>query len=285
MLPARHCCSDGLVARPRGEDCPGRAARLGEALSMRDFFDGSSRTVFQSRLPLAVAALTPCRREGPLMEIALSGRGSSSASGFRQGSPLFGLVSFPSAADSSSSIWPEPAPNTRRHVPRSCHFFPELIGPHTNLLFPRNVVHCSLSSGLLTNSYALCRRPTVSTAECGRADARAERPRPANASKRVAFACSSSAAGLRVLESTTPDGPGIVRFEDASFSLDRFDIGGLLAFWTNFHVEADLLILLQGLETCCADFREVGKQVVPAVVRRDESKPVMSRATQAGASA
>ena len=41
------------------------------------------------------------------------------------------------------------------------------------------------------------------------------------------------------LESTTPDEPGIVRFKDADFSLDRFDICGLLALRTRLHVEAD----------------------------------------------
>ncbi|MGF6937065.1 hypothetical protein OKW41_006227 [Paraburkholderia sp. UCT70] len=67
-----------------------------------------------------------------------------------------------------------------------------------------------------------------------------------------------------------PNGPGIVRHQDADFFLDRFDIRSLLALRTHLDVEADLLILLQRLETLPTDFREMGKEVVPAVVRRDK---------------
>src|SRR5260370_4326256 len=55
--------------------------------------------------------------------------------------------------------------------------------------------------------------------------------------------------------------------------LQRFDVGRLLALGSGFHVEADLLVLLQRFETTLsANFREVREQVLVAVVRRNETK-------------
>ena len=76
------------------------------------------------------------------------------------------------------------------------------------------------------------------------------------------------------LEGTAPDGPAIVRFKDADFPQTGLIFAACFALWTRLHIETDLLILLQALETRCADFREVGKQFVPAVVPRDEPQPL-----------
>ena len=55
-------------------------------------------------------------------------------------------------------------------------------------------------------------------------------------------------------------------------SVDRLDLGGLLALRAILHFELDLLVLLEGLEAAALDFGEVGEEVFAAAVRLDEAE-------------
>jgi len=66
-------------------------------------------------------------------------------------------------------------------------------------------------------------------------------------------------------------GPPASRSADRTGS-KRFNVGRLLAFRALLYFKADLLVLLQRLETVRLYFRKVRKQIFTALIRRDEAK-------------
>jgi hypothetical protein len=50
------------------------------------------------------------------------------------------------------------------------------------------------------------------------------------------------------------------------------DAGGLLALRAHLDLEADLLAFLQGLETLSLNFREMGEQIITAIVGSNEAE-------------
>ena len=59
---------------------------------------------------------------------------------------------------------------------------------------------------------------------------------------------------------------------DGGTGLKRLDVGRLLAFRALLHFKTDLLILLQRLKAVSLHFRKMRKQILTAVIRRDEAK-------------
>jgi hypothetical protein len=74
------------------------------------------------------------------------------------------------------------------------------MGPHTNFLFAQNLVCCSLSSKLRTNSYAWCRCGLPFQLRNAAEPTRKQKgPAPENAPTRLAFAGKSSTAAFVAL--------------------------------------------------------------------------------------
>ena len=81
---------------------------------------------------------------------------------------------------------------------------------------------------------------------------------------------------MNTVESGIGKPQGRPETQAACLLLDRLDVGGLLALRSCRYVERYGLAFLQRLETARLDRREVGEQVLTAIIRRDESKPLLS---------